>query len=216
MVITKYSLIGAILQAYPSAEACFNEMGMHCVSCHMSPRETLEQACQVHSCDVDELVRMLDEHINGTDFMGEALKEAYEGIKNRHGGPFGSVIVKDGKIVGRGHNCVLLKHDSTCHGEMEAIRDACRTLETHDLSGCEIYTTAEPCPMCLGGILWSNIKKVTYGCNRGDTAEIGFRDDAFYECMQGDGDSLEMKEERRKECLELFEKYREDKGNQRY
>lgn len=65
MVVTKYSLIGAVLQAYPSAEKCFNEMGMHCVSCHMSPRETLEQACQVHSCDVDELIRKLDEHING-------------------------------------------------------------------------------------------------------------------------------------------------------
>lgn len=65
MVVTKYSLIGAVLQAYPSAEKCFNEMGMHCVSCHMSPRETLEQACRVHSCDVDELIRKLDEHING-------------------------------------------------------------------------------------------------------------------------------------------------------
>lgn len=65
MVVTKYSLIGAVLQAYPSAEKCFNEMGMHCVSCQMSPRETLEQACQVHSCDVDELIRKLDKHING-------------------------------------------------------------------------------------------------------------------------------------------------------
>lgn len=67
MVITKYSLIGAVLQAYPSAEACFRELGMHCVSCHMSPRETLEQACQVHSCDVEELVHKLDRHINGTE-----------------------------------------------------------------------------------------------------------------------------------------------------
>lgn len=65
MVITKYSLIGAVLQAYPSAHACFEEMGMHCMTCHMSPRETLEQACQVHQCDVEELVRRLDEHING-------------------------------------------------------------------------------------------------------------------------------------------------------
>lgn len=216
MVITKYSLIGAVLQAYPSAELCFQELGMHCMSCHMSPRETLEQACQVHSCDVDELVRKLDEHINGTDFMGEALKEAYEGIKKRHGGPFGSVVVKNGKIVGRGHNRVLLKQDSTCHGEMEAIRDACKTLKTYDLSGCEIYTTAEPCPMCLGGILWANIQKVIYGCNRKDTADIGFRDDAFYESLLGQGGALELQEARREDCLELFGRYREDEENRRY
>ncbi len=222
MVITKYSLVGAILQAYPAAEVCFREMGMHCVSCHMPPRETLEQACLAHSCDVEELVRRLDAQINGTDqdFMGEALQEAYEGIRHKHGGPFGSVVVQDGKIVGRGHNRVLQKHDPTCHGEMEAIRDACRNLGSHDLSGCELYTTAEPCPMCLGGILWSNIKKVYYGCNRQDTAEIGFRDDAFYDCLRdgsaGGRDVLEMREERREDCLELFGEYREDLDNQRY
>ncbi|MCI6722600.1 nucleoside deaminase, partial [Treponema porcinum] len=92
------------------------------------------------------------------DFMKEALSEAYNGIENRHGGPFGTVIVRDGKIVGRGHNKVLLNRDPTCHGEMEAIRDACKNLDTFDLSGCELYTTAEPCPMCLGAILWANIK----------------------------------------------------------
>ena len=107
------------------------------------------------------------------DFMKEALSEAYNGIENRHGGPFGTVIVKDGKIVGRGHNKVLLKRDPTCHGEMEAIRDACKNLDTFDLSGCELYTTAEPCPMCLGAILWANIKKVYFGCTQKDTAEIG-------------------------------------------
>ena len=94
-------------------------------------------------------------------------------MKKNHGGPFGAVVVKNGKIVGRGHNRVLYKKDPTCHGEMEAIRDACKNLETHDLTGCQLYTTAEPCPMCLGGILWSNIQEVYFGCDRIDTDRIG-------------------------------------------
>lgn len=150
------------------------------------------------------------------EFMDEALKEAYEGINNGHGGPFGAVIVKDGKIVGRGHNRVLLKHDPTCHGEMEAIRDACANLQSHDLSGCEIYTTAEPCPMCLGGILWSNISKVYYGCTVDDTDKIGFRDDTFYDFLNGKGNILSMEEYSRKECQDLFEKYSADKNAKRY
>ena len=99
-------------------------------------------------------------------FLEAALQEAYEGIEKNHGGPFGAVVVKNGKIVGRGHNRVLYKKDPTCHGEMEAIRDACKNLGTHDLTGCQLYTTAEPCPMCLGGILWSNIQEVYFGCDR--------------------------------------------------
>ena len=150
------------------------------------------------------------------DYMKEALKEAYCGIKEKEGGPFGSVVVKDGSIVGRGHNRVLLKKDPTCHGEMEAIRDACKNLNTHDLSGCELYTTAEPCPMCLGGILWANIKKVYYGCNRLDTAEIGFRDDMFYEYLDGKKELLLLEEDSREACLELFRAYSEDEENTRY
>lgn len=150
------------------------------------------------------------------DYMEEALKEAYEGINQRHGGPFGSVIVKDGKIVGRGHNRVLLKHDPTCHGEMEAIRDACEKTGSHDLSGCELYTTAEPCPMCLGAILWANISKVYYGCNVDDTDKIGFRDDIFYKYLSGESDILTLTEHKREDCRKLFEKYLEDKNASRY
>lgn len=150
------------------------------------------------------------------DFMKEALAEAYEGIEKGEGGPFGAIVVKEGRIVGRGHNRVLLKRDCTCHGEMEAIRDACKNLDTHDLTGCELYTTAEPCPMCLGGILWANIKRVYYGCNREDTDSIGFRDDVFYEYLEGKADLLTMTEQQREECLELFEEYKKDEGNQRY
>lgn len=139
--------------------------------------------------------------------MKIAIDEAYEGIKSGHGGPFGCVIVKDGKVIGRGHNCVLLKKDPTCHGEMEAIRNACSGLGTHDLSGCELYTTAEPCPMCLGGILWSNIKKVYYGCNQKDTDSIGFRDEKFYDYFNGKTEILKQQELGREECLKLFEDY---------
>lgn len=149
-------------------------------------------------------------------FMDEALKEAYEGINKGHGGPFGAVIVKDGKIVGKGHNRVLVNHDPTCHGEMEAIRDACKNLGTHNLTGCSIYTTAEPCPMCLGGILWSNISNAYYGCNVEDTDKIGFRDDIFYKYLNGESDILTLKEEEREECLKLFKEYEENKANRRY
>ena len=144
-------------------------------------------------------------------YMEEAKKEAYEGIKNQEGGPFGTVIVKDGKIVGRGHNRVLLKKDPTCHGEMEAIRDACKTLGTHDLSGCTLYTTAEPCPMCLGATLWANITHLYYGCTIKDTDSIGFRDDRFYEFLNGEKQLLKEEELDRKECLELFEEYKNSK-----
>lgn len=153
---------------------------------------------------------------NMNEYMNEALKEAYHGIKEGHGGPFGSVIVKDGVIVGRGHNRVVYKKDPTCHGEMEAIRDACQNLDTFDLSGCELYTTAEPCPMCLGGALWANISTIYYGCNRMDTDAIGFRDDVFYEFLDGKEGLLEMKELGREECQQLFKTYKEKEDKTMY
>ena len=82
-----------------------------------------------------------------------------------------------------GHNRVLLNHDPTCHAEMEAIRDACKNLGTHDLSGCDIYVTAEPCPMCLSACLWANIRHVVRGCTREGSENIGFRDKIFYDCL---------------------------------
>ena len=113
-------------------------------------------------------------------YMELAINEAEIGINNGHGGPFGSVVVKNGEIVGRGHNQVLLNNDPTCHGEMQAIRNACTNLNTFDLTGCELYTTGEPCPMCLAGCLWANIDKVYYGCTIEENSIIGFRDENFY------------------------------------
>ena len=140
-------------------------------------------------------------------FMRAAIKEAYRGIEKGEGGPFGTVIVKDGKILARGHNQVLKNRDATCHGEMQAIRRASKKLGTHDLSGCEIYTTGEPCPMCLGAIMWANIDRVFYGCNIVDTEDIGFRDRKFYEMTDEDMAQF-VTECDREACLKLYRDYK--------
>lgn len=140
-------------------------------------------------------------------FMKAAIREARKGIKNGHGGPFGAVIVKDGVIIGKGHNQVIKKQDPTCHGEMMAIHDACKKLKTFDLKGCEIYTTGEPCPMCLCAIMWANIDKVYYGCNISDTEQIGFRDAKFYEMSKPENRSQMVKELDREACLKLYNEY---------
>lgn len=140
-------------------------------------------------------------------FMRMAIKEAKKGIESHHGGPFGAVIVKDGKVVGKGHNQVLKNNDPTCHGEIMAIHKACKNLKTFDLSGCELYTTGEPCPMCYAAILWANIDKVYYGCTIQDNENIGFRDKKFYETQQPEFRNKVVKELDREKCLELFEYY---------
>ena len=148
-------------------------------------------------------------------FMEIAIAEARIGIKKGHGGPFGTVIVKDNKVIAKAHNKVLKKRDATSHGEIEAIRKASRKLKTHDLSGCELYTTGEPCPMCLGAILWSNISKVYYGCNVKDTEKIGFRDKAFYE-LDEEKKKAFIKELDREGCLLLYKEYHSQKDKINY
>lgn len=142
-------------------------------------------------------------------YMQMAIDEALEGIRAQHGGPFGSVIVKDGEVVSRGHNKVLKNNDPTCHGEVAAIREACTNLGTFDLTGCEIYTTGEPCHMCLCACMWANISKIYYGCTIEDNGLIGFRDDKFDEIFGGrDKLSDYMEQVDREACLDLFEEYR--------
>ena len=109
-------------------------------------------------------------------FMKMAIDEARKGICDGHGGPFGAVVVKDGKVIAKGHNKVVLNNDPTCHGEIDAIRKACKKLGTFDLDGCEIYTTGYPCPMCFGAIMWSSIDRIYYGCDLKENEEIGFSD----------------------------------------
>ena len=139
-------------------------------------------------------------------YMQIAIEEAKEGIRKGHGGPFGAVIVKDGEIIAKGHNNVVAYNDPTCHGEIDAIRKSCKKLGTFDLSGCEIYTTGYPCPMCMCAILWANIDKVYYGCNTTDTELIGFRDKDFEDSIAQR--KIEMCEELdRDECLKLYQEY---------
>lgn len=140
------------------------------------------------------------------ELMQLAIEEAYKGIHNNDGGPFGAVIIKDGEVVATGHNCVVKNNDPTAHGEMVAIRNACKKLNTFDLSGCEIYTSGYPCPMCFCAILWANIDKVYYGCNTTDTEIIGFRDKAFEESIPQRKEEM-CYEIDREECLKLYQDY---------
>ena len=148
------------------------------------------------------------------EFMEMAVKEAREGIRNRDGGPFGAVIVNDGEVVASGHNRVLSSNDSTCHGEIDAIRKAESLLGTYDLTGCELYATGEPCPMCLAAIMWANIGKVYYGCRLSDNEGIGFRDAKFDAFVGGRAGLPEgfLEERDREMCLDVFREYMEIGG----
>ena len=113
-------------------------------------------------------------------FIEMAVDLARQGVAQNEGGPFGCVIVKDGQVIGRGNNKVISTHDPTAHAEVVAIRDACRQLNSHQLEGCTIYTSCEPCPMCLGAIYWARPDRIVYACTREDAASINFDDDFIY------------------------------------
>lgn len=144
-------------------------------------------------------------------FMKIANECAKEGSSHNEGGPFGAVIVdKEGNIIAKGNNTVLKNNDSTEHAEMNVIREACKKLGTNDLSGYILYTSCEPCPMCLSAIIWANIKEVYYACTRKDAGEIGFRDDVIYEYLKGEKkDLLNLKQIDRDECKGLFKEYKD-------
>lgn len=128
------------------------------------------------------------------------------------GGPFGALILKEGKVVGVGVNKVIGKHDPTAHAEIEAIRDACINLQTHDLTGCEIYATGYPCPMCMSAIIWANIKKVYYSANYKDAETIGFRDKDIFEFLQGKNNMLELEEVDKNSIIDLYKRFKETRG----
>lgn len=113
-------------------------------------------------------------------FMKKADSLAASNLTSNEGGPFGACIVMDGKVIGEGKNTVLADHDPTAHAEVNAIRNACKALGTHDLSGAAVYTSCYPCPMCMSALIWANIKTVYYGNTKEDAATIGFRDDFIY------------------------------------
>jgi tRNA(Arg) A34 adenosine deaminase TadA len=114
------------------------------------------------------------------DFMMRAIELSREKMQAGAGGPFGAVVVKDGKIIGEGWNQVTSTNDPSAHAEVSAIREACKNISHYDLSGAEIYTSCEPCPMCLAAIYWARISKIYYGNTRQDAANIQFDDDFLY------------------------------------
>lgn len=142
-------------------------------------------------------------------FMELAKKNAEIGVSKNEGGPFGAVIVdENNNIIATGNNKVLLQNDPTAHAEIVSIRAACKKLNTYDLTGMTIYTSCEPCPMCLSAIIWSNISTVYFACTKNDAANIGFRDNAIYEYLKGSNKSLlNLTQIDRLECLELFKNY---------
>src|SRR5712671_3769576 len=142
-------------------------------------------------------------------FMREAIRLSLANMKAGCGGPFGAVVVRKGRIVGRGWNQVTSTNDPTAHAEVSAIRDACRRLKTFQLDDCELYTSCEPCPMCLAAIYWARLDRVFYACTRHDAAEIGFDDDFIYEQLPLEiaARSLPMEQIEREHSLALFREW---------
>ena len=126
-------------------------------------------------------------------YMLRAIEASDENFLSGKGGPFGAVIVRDGEILAVAGNCVTSTNDPTAHAEVMAIREACKTLNTFDLSGCEIYASCEPCPMCLGAIMWARIDKLYYAADRNDAAHAGFDDEVFYSELALPNDQRRLK-----------------------
>ncbi len=150
-------------------------------------------------------------------FMERAVNLALESVQ-RGGGPFGAVAVKDNEIVGEGTNSVTLINDPTAHAEIMAIRAACRKLGSFRLTDVELYTTCEPCPMCLGAILWARLLAVYYACTREDAATYGFDDQHFHHevCLPPHARHLRMRQAGRERALQAFYAWRENPDKQPY
>ena len=147
-------------------------------------------------------------------YMEIANDLAKENLITNNGGPFGACIVKDDKIIGKGNNKVLKNNDPTAHAEINAIRDACKNINSYDLSGSVIYTSCYPCPMCLSAIIWANIDKVYYANTKEDADRIGFRDEFIYDYIKGNNnDVLKLECIDREETIKVFDEFmnKEDK-----
>jgi len=144
--------------------------------------------------------------------MSEAIKLSAENIKKKFGGPFWAVIVKNWEIIWKGHNHVVKNNDPTAHWEVMAIRDACQKIESFDLSGCEIYTSCEPCPMCLGAIYWARISKMYYANTQKDADRIGFDDCLFYQelAKKEEERTLITKQIMHTEAFEIFKQRKKE------
>ena len=151
-------------------------------------------------------------------FMHMAVEEALQGMRSGEGGPFGAVIVKDGKVIGRGHNTVLISKDPTAHAEVNAIRNACRKENNLHLSGAVIYSNFEPCPMCLAAIYWAHIESLYYANGRSDAERMGFMDGHLYHeiCLQEDERKLNINQVPVPEMEELIREWMGMEGKQLY
>ena len=144
--------------------------------------------------------------------MNKYMKIAKElvdsNLKTGEGGPFGACIVKDDEIIGKGSNGIIRNNDPTAHAEIVAIRDACNNIGTYDLSGCELYTSCYPCPMCISAIIWANITKVYYGNTSEDASNIGFKDKFIYDLIYGENEKLlQLECMDRDQTIKTFEEF---------
>jgi guanine deaminase len=140
-------------------------------------------------------------------FMARAIELAVTNVTANHGGPFGAVVVRDGEIIAEGSNSVTATNDPTAHAEMVAIREACRVLKTIELTGCDIYTSCEPCPMCLAAMYWARASRCYFGCTAKDAEAAGFDDAFIYEqhMRAHDERSIHMRGMMRDEAMAAFE-----------
>ncbi len=153
-----------------------------------------------------------------SEFMRAAIRLARAKMRANWGGPFGAVVVRDGRIIARGWNCVTTANDPTAHAEIMAIRAACQKLRTFQLADCEIYTSCEPCPMCLAAIYWARLRKVYYASTRRDAARIQFDDDWLYREMARplSRRKIPMRQLLRAEALTVFAEWRDKSDKVRY
>jgi len=151
-------------------------------------------------------------------FMREAIRLSRQKMRANQGGPFGAIVVCDGKIVGRGWNRVTATNDPTAHAEMAAIREACRKLKRFHLEDCALYTSCEPCPMCLGAVYWARLKEVFYANTRKDAAKIQFDDNMIYDeiCLPLPRRKIRMTPLLRKEALKVFAEWKNKADKVRY
>ena len=144
-------------------------------------------------------------------YMKVAKELSEDNLITKVGGPFGACVVKNNEIIGKGSNHVLKNNDPTAHAEIMAIRDACKNVNSYDLSDCELYTSCYPCPMCLSAIIWANIKKVYYGNTVEDAENIGFRDEKIYEYIKKqDNKILKLESMDREETIKAFNEFKKN------
>jgi len=160
---------------------------------------------------------LLTKHLRAKKCMRLAIAQASRGARRNHGGPFGAIIASGARIVAKAHNEVIKTKDPTAHAEIVAIRKASAKLNRFDLSDCELYSTCEPCPMCLAAIYWARIPRVYFGCTRKDAEKIGFRDRLLYNVIRKRAPrGLDMIKTERKQCLKLFEEWQQKRDKVTY